>query len=63
MREQPTARAIATHVVEMLADVQAPAAAIVQRVVTDGESSIGLVGGAVLLPGGGRHTNMKREET
>ena len=49
--EQPTARAIATHVVEMLADVQAPAAAVVQRVVADGESSVGLVGGAVLWPG------------
>ena len=49
--EQPTARAIATHVVEMLADVQAPAAAACSVSLPTARAPLGLSAGAVLWPG------------
>ena len=46
--EQPTARAIATHIVEELGDTQVAAPVAVMHV-ADGSETVGLSGGAVLL--------------
>ena len=51
--EQPTARAIATHIVEQLCDEQAPSPVAQVRYVASADgSSVGLVGNAVVWPGG-----------